>query len=406
LEVSKVLTQRFAEAARPRDKRYTIADGIVPGLNLIVQPSGGKVFRLFTPIHREKVALTIGDFALTTLADARAKAKAFLAEIAAGGDPRETKRKTIEAAAETVASVAALFIEKYARPRTKSWAETERVIARNILPSWGKRPISSIALRDVHALLDAVTKRNGDYAANRTFAHGRKMFAWAKERGLIEATPFDGVRAPNREMSRDRTPSDEELALILRAADTLGPIFGAFIKLLAYTGQRRDEVSQMRWSELNEDLSTWVIPRERAKNDVENQIALSPEVREILAALPRNGDHVLSTSGKAPISGYSKCKIALDAAVTKLNGGAPIPGWRLHDLRRALASGMARMGVQMPIVEKILNHVSGSFGGVEGVYQRHDFALERRQALDQWARHLRALVDPTATGDVIALRRA
>ena len=285
--MTKVLTQRAAAAAKAREKRYTIADGIVPGLNLVIQPTGAKVFRLFTQIHRQKVALTIGDFALTTLADARAKAKAMLVEIAAGGDPRDAKRKAVEAAEDTVASVAALFIEKYAKPRNKSWAETERVIARNILPKWGNRPIGSITLRDVHALLDGATERNGPIAANRILAAGRRMFAWAKERGLIAISPFNGVKAPSKEVSRDRTPDNAELALILRAADTLGPIFGAFIKLLAFTGQRRDEVARMRWSELDEDLTLWTLPRERAKNDVEHQVPIAPEVREILAALPR-----------------------------------------------------------------------------------------------------------------------
>ena len=115
---------------------------------------------------------------------------------------------------------------------------------------------------------------------------------------------------------------------------------------------------------------------------------------------------MLTTSGRAPISGYSKTKIALDAAIAELNGGVPIPAWRIHDLRRALASGMARIGVQLPVVEKVLNHTSGTFSGVQGVYQRHDFAAEKRLALEAWARHLRALTDPTAIGEVVMLRHA
>jgi integrase len=128
-------------------------------------------------------------------------------------------------------------------------------------------------------------------------------------------------------------------------------------------------------------------------------------VKAVLAALPRIGDFVLTTSGKAPISGYSKAKIALDTAVTELNDGVPIPPWRIHDLRRSMASGMARMGVQLPVVEKIINHTSGSFGGVQGVYQRHEFRAEKRAALELWAKHLAAIVDgaPAAT-NVVELR--
>ena len=170
--------------------------------------------------------------------------------------------------------------------------------------------------------------------------------------------------------------------------------------LLVLTGQRRDEVDGMSWSELNSDLTLWILPRERTKNDIEHQVPIAKWVQSILAALPRfeGSDFVFTSTGSASISGYSKCKIALDTAIAKLNGGVPIAPWRFHDLRRAMASGMAKAGVQLPVVEKILNHVSGSFGGVQGVYQRHDFADEKRRALEGWAAHLRSL----ETGDEAA----
>ena len=115
---------------------------------------------------------------------------------------------------------------------------------------------------------------------------------------------------------------------------------------------------------------------------------------------------MLTTNGRAPISGYSKTKIALDLAIAELNAGEPIPAWRIHDLRRAMASGMAKMGIQLPVVEKVLNHTSGTFSGVQGVYQRHDFAAEKCVALEGWARHLRALTAPTATAEVVMFHRA
>jgi integrase len=310
-------------------------------------------------------------------------------------------------ASETVEAVAAEFIERYAKVKQRTWPETERLIARNILPKWGRRLIGSIDGRDVNALLDSIIDKGTPIAANRTLAAGRKMFKWARSRQIIAASPFDGVGMPGEEKSRDRTPSNAELALILRAADTLPPVFAAFVKLLAYTGQRSDEVAQMKWSEIDADLTLWTLPRDRSKNDKAHSVPIAPEVRAILAALPRVSDYVLTTNGRTPISGYSKCKIALDAAITALNGGVPIEPWRIHDLRRAMASGMAKMGVQLPIVEKILNHVSGSFGGVQGVYQRHEFNAEKRQTLDMWARHLAEIANgaPAAT-NVVELARA
>ena len=391
--MSKILTQRALEAAKPKQGRYDLPDGIVPGLQFAVHPSGKKSCRLLARIHGKQKSFPIGDLSLMTLAEARAKAKDILSAIANGEDPGEAKRAAAKAAGETVSTVAAMFIERYAKPRNRTWPETERLIARNILPAWGRRPIASIKRHDAIALLDGLVDRDAPIAANRVYANGKKMFAWAIERGFIGNSPFDHIKAPTQEKSRDRTPDDAELTLILRAADTLGSVFGAFFKLLAYTGQRRDEVAQMPWSELNADLTLWVLPRERAKNDVAHEVPVAPEVRGILTALPRISDYVLTTTGKTPISGYSKCKIALDAAITELNDGVPISPWRIHDLRRAIASGMAKTGIQMPVVEKVLNHTSGSFGGVAGVYQRHDFASEKRLALETWAGHLATIVD-------------
>jgi integrase len=404
--VARILTQRAVEAAKPKDKRYTLADGIAPGLNLVVQPTGAKVYRLWTRIHGKQVPITIGDASLTTLAEARGKAKGLLAAIVNGEDPREAKRAAVRTASETVEAVARSFIERHAKVhnRLSSWQETERLIARNILPAWGRRPITSIARRDVIELLDVVVDRGAPVAANRVLTAGRKMFNWAIDRGLLETSPFERVKAPTPETSRDRTPLDSELALILRAADLLCFPFGPFVKLLVFLGQRRAEVAGMRWSELDEGLTLWTLPRERAKNNIEHQVPIAPEVREILVGLPRfeGSDFVLTFTGTVSITGYSQCKIALDAAIAELNGGEPIPPWRIHDLRRAMASGMAKAGVQMPVVEKILNHVSGSFAGVAGVYQRHDFADEKRKALEIWARHLRSLETGDERGNVVS----
>jgi integrase len=181
--------------------------------------------------------------------------------IANGEDPRESKHAASKAAQDTVASVAALFFERYAKPRNRTAPEVERLIARDVLPIWGRRPIASINRSDALELLDSTIDHKGPAAANRLYANGTKIFGWAVERGFIETSPFDHVKAPAQEKSRDRTPNDSELSLILRAAGTLGPVFGAFIKLLAYTGQRRDEVAQMRWSELNADLTMDAAPR-------------------------------------------------------------------------------------------------------------------------------------------------
>ena len=239
--MAKIITQRTIESAKlPKEGRATRADGLIPGMQFIVHAGGKKSFRLLARIHGKQINLEIGDASLMSLADARTKAKCVLGMIAAGEDPRQLKREAIRTTSETVEVVAEDFIKRHAKvnnkPRTA--AETERLITGDIVEAWGKRPVTSIDQRDVINLLDAITDRGSPIAANRVLAAGRKMFNWAIERALIKVSPFDKVKAPTAEVSRDRVLGDHELIRILQAADSLGPIFGAFVKILALTGQR------------------------------------------------------------------------------------------------------------------------------------------------------------------------
>ena len=165
--------------------------------------------------------------------------------------------------------------------------------------------------------------------------------------------------------------------------------FGPAVRLLILTGARREEIGALRWGEVDLVAKAWTIPGERTKNGIEHVVPLSDPALSILEGLPRIGRYdgfVFTTTGKTAVSGScaSKAKVALDTA-------SGVPDWRLHDLRRTFATGLAGLGISMPVVETILNHVSGSFGGVAGVYQRHAFANEKREALDKWAKHVEAL---------------
>ena len=247
-----------------------------------------------------------------TLGKSRAAAKIFIATIDRGEDPRAARRMATKAAVNTVEAVARLFIERHAKVhnRERTWVENQRLLTRNVLPSLGKRPIASVTKRDAIALLDSVIERGSPVAANRVLAVTRRMFSWAVERDLIEASPFDRVKAPTPEASRDRTPSNSELALILRASDALDHPFGPLIKILAFTGQRRSEVANMRWSELDPDLTAWSLPRDRVKNDTGHVVPISAPVKAILAKMPRfeGSDYVITFDGRAPTTAFSQCK--------------------------------------------------------------------------------------------------
>ena len=393
--MAKIISQRTIEAAKPpKEGRSTKADGIVPGMQFIVHAGGKKSFRLIARLHGTQINLEIGDADLMTLADARAKAKRLLGQIAEGIDPREVKQEAVRTAAETVEVVARRFIKLDAKPNTRRWQETERQIEKEVIPAWGKRPITSIGRPDVAALIDGIAERGAPVMANRVFATARRMFNWCVERGTLETSPFDRMKAPATETERDRTHSDEELSLIWRASAVIGYPFGPLVQLLILTGARREEVAGMRWRELSPDRTTWTVPAERVKNGVQHAVPLSPWARSIITKLPRfvGSDLVFTTTGSTSVSGYSRAKGALDRKVAELNGGAAIAPWTFHDCRRSVASGMAKLGIALPVIERILNHVSGSsFGGVAGIYQRYSFEDEMRAALEAWSQHLLSL---------------
>ena len=388
MRARQVLTQRGVEAAKPQAKRYARPDGTVPGLRLIVHPGGAKVFSLATRVNGRPINVKIGDVPTLTLAEARKLARDKLREIAAGNDPRQIEREAKRAEAETVAAVTERFIERHVRVNNRTAGEIERKLRAEVLPRWGSRPLASITRRDVIALLDAIADRGARIQANRTLSTIRKLFSWAIDRDLIEHSPAERIKRPSAEIKRDRTLSDSELVLVWRAAGQLAYPFGPFYRVLILTGQRREEVGGMRWSEIAPDAPIWTLPRARTKNNVAHTVPLSPAVQGILAGLPRIDDchFVFTSNGRTSIGGYSKAKRALDVAMAR-----PIDPWVVHDIRRTMATSMARLGVTLPVVEKILNHTGGSFGGVQGIYQRHDFAAEKARALDLWAEHVLGL---------------
>jgi integrase len=224
-------------------------------------------------------------------------------------------------------------------------------------------------------------------AANRTLAAVRKLFNWAEGRYGLASNPCNRVEMPGTETARDRVLTDKELKAVWRSAAKLGGSFGPVVHLLILTGQRRNEVAGMEWRELDIPNRLWKLPRGRVKNDSGHEVPLSTQALEVIAGVPRiHGRQLLfSTTGITAVSGFSKAKIEIDEV-------AGVEDWTLHDLRRTMASGMARLGVSLPVIEKILNHSSGSFRGVVGVYQRHSSADEKRAALDLWAAHVARLV--------------
>lgn len=405
--MATALTVKALENLKAGPARREVPDGLLPGLYFIIQPSGKRSWAVRYRAAGKPRKLTLAPYPAVDLKTARELARAALAKVAAGVDPGAEKAAARAAAPapaiiDHVETITARFVAQYAARKLKPGTakEVERLLEKEIATPWRGRRLSQIAKADVHALLDDIVERGSPIGANRTLAWLRRLCTWAVERGFIDVNPCAGIKPPTTENSRDRILSDDELKAVWQAAEALEWPYAAFIKLLILTGARRSEVAAMTWREIDFVAKLWVIPKERCKNSVELQIPLPDLAIEILKACPRieNCEHVLTFTGRGPVTGFAIIKNQLDAALP-----ADMPRWVFHDLRRSFASGMARLGINLPVIEKLLNHVSGSFAGIVGVYQRHSFADEKRAAMTAWARHIEALVSGKPVGNVVDL---
>jgi integrase len=412
------------------DKRKEYPDGRIAGLYLIVQPSGAKSWAVRYRAFGDPKKLTIGPYPAIDLATARKRAQEALGDVAGGKkDPAAVKqasraaaRAEKEADVDRVERVIDLFVERHAKPNTKDWRETERMLVKEVAGRWAGRRLSQITRANVHEMLDEIVDSGRPIRANRVFAQFRKMCRWAISRGIIDRSPCEGLTAPSPETRRDRVLSDDEVRLVWKAFESIGWPFGAVGKLLILTGARRDEVASMRWSEIDLAAKTWTIAKERSKNGVAHIVPLSDAAVKIIEGLERiesKSGLVFTVTGRTPVSGFSRAKLSLDKAVLEImreedeargddpsEVKAPAP-WVVHDLRRVLATSLQRLGVRLEVTEAVLGHVSGSRAGVVGIYQRYGWEAEKRAALDAWARRLEQIVtDAEAASNVVHLDSA
>jgi len=398
--------------------RREIPDGLLRGLYLVVQPSGIKSWavRYRSPLHGKSRKFTIGKYPVFSLADAREAAAIALRNIAGGGDPGAEKIQKRQIARLTHASSDLVrdqfegFMERYAKRNTRenSWREYQRVYNKEINPRWGALPISTIKKRDVIELLDSIVDRGAPVQANRVLAVVRKFFNWCVERDILAASPCMGVKAPTPEKARERVLSDNEIRRIWLALENEPYPFGPMFKLLLLTGQRVAEVAGISWSEINTAEAVWSLPAKRAKNGRAHTVPLSPSALELIQGLPRIGGSqgfLFTTTGISPVSGESRAKSRVqEATAAGLDSNEDeAEHWTLHDFRRTVASGLQRLGFPVEVVEALLNHKSGKVSGVAAVYARHDYAKEKRVALEDWARHIHAVTKPAVGKKVIPL---
>jgi integrase len=362
-------------------------DAGLPGFGVKVTPKGRKVFIVMYRLAGAGSRLrkyTIGPYGRVTLPMARAQAQKIFAARLDGRDPAEEKKQSRR---RLVVDRVDDLVETYIRERvaqTKTWRTISNLLRRDVIAHWGTKSIHEITKRDVSDLIGLIAQRN-EHAGHRLLKTLKTFFRWCVGRAIIDFSPADGITSNYRQISRDRVLADEELAAIIIAARKMESPYGGIIELLALTGQRRNEVSRLRWDELDERRRTWSIPGSRTKNKKAHIVHLSEQAWRVVEVRPR-GIYVFATTGKKPFSAFAKGKSAIDQL-------CDVSGWRVHDLRRTVVSGMARLGVPPHVADKILNHQAGTISGVAAVYQRHEFLAERKEALNRWGAHVTQIVE-------------
>jgi len=407
MKLTKAMVQTLT---LPPDKsELLVFDDALPGFGLRLRAGGKRTWVAQYRVGRQQRRVTLGTVETVEADEARKRAKDVLSKVHLGSDPQVDKAEARVQASVTLSVVAEDYLVRRASLRLKprSLLEVERHLRQHWAPL-ASMPIRKITRADVAAQLAKIAKENGPFAANRARAALSALFSWAIGEGLADATPVLGTNKATEEISRNRVLSDDELRVVWTYAG--GGDYGAIVRLLILTGQRREEVGGMLWSELDLDKGLWRIGAERTKNGLAHEVPLSDAAVEILQAQERRDDRELVFgAGEGGFQGWSNAKSALDARMLarlrENNPRAQLPPWRLHDLRRTVATRLADLGVQPHIIEAVLNHISGHKAGVAGVYNRAAYSAEKRTALSLWAEHIDALIGDRAS-NVVSLRRA
>jgi integrase len=351
-----------------------IFDDDVPGFGIRVRASGARTWIYQYKIGGRTRRLVLGQVSAVKPARAREIAGDLHAKVRLGGDPAAEKRERVQRSLHTFGALTERFLDQYhRRPRTRD--EVVRHLRKYAAPLH-PAPVDAITLRDVSDLLTKIDKASGATTTNRVRSTLSACFVWGMREGLALSNPVVNTNK-REERRRDRVLANDEIVSIWNAVgdDT----FATIVKLLILTGQRRNEIGDLRWSEVDFAAGVLSLPGERTKNKRPHIVPLSPTARALLEKCPRTGDKVFR------FSAWSLCKHLVD----KRSG---VSNWVIHDLRRTAATGMADIGIAPHIIEAVLNHVSGHKGGVAGIYNRANYAAEKAAALARWDEHISAMV--------------
>ena len=374
------------------------------GFGVRVTATGARAFVLNYRLRGREYRLTIGAWPDWSALKAVHEARKLRQRIDRGENPLDDRAAPPVSA--TITYILDDFIARHVRNskqplRKRTADEYESAFNRLVKPRIGRMSVYEVRRSHIIKMLDEIEEANGPVMADRTLAYLRKAFNWYATRDDQFSVPVvrGMARVKPKERARTRVLSDEEIRIIWPALGEAGT-FGAIVKTLLLTAQRRDEVAHMSRKEIDEH-GIWTIPGERYKTKKPNHVPLSKAALALIDGMPKleDCDLVFPSQVNTPFSGFGKSKVALDRAVLKAlqkraKKGAkvhPLPNWTLHDLRRTAKTLMVRAGVRPDISERVLGHI---IAGVEGTYDRHSYADEKRDALEKLAQMIERILDP------------
>ncbi len=367
-------------------------DDDLPGFGVRLRAGGKAVWVMQYRVGVQQRRETLGDIRKVDLDDARKAARKRFAAVTLGSDPAADKAQAKIKAKRTLGAIVDEYLAfKADKFRPKTMHETMRYLRKSWKPLHGV-PIHKVERGDVAVHLRRIASESGGVSANRAQTALSGMYTWAMREGLCEANPTIATNQQADEEPRERALTDSELATVWNALPDSD--YGHIVKLLILTGQRREEIGGLRRSEVDLDKRLISLPKERTKNKRPHDIPLSDSAIDVLSECGhRDSDFMFGRriGRKNGFGGFAAAKQALDQAIVPA-----LAPWRLHDIRRTVATAMAdKLGVQPHIVEAVLNHVSGHKAGVAGIYNKAVYAKEKREALTLWADYVRSIVEGT-----------
>jgi len=377
--MKKRLTTRDVESLQPPLGGVAeVSDLLVIGLQ--IRATGSKktwAYRYrFAGQHRR---LKLGTYPATSLKKA--------IELANGAKGEVEQKKDPSVRNDSISVLEASKRYLMAKNGNRSINQYRGILELYLIPKLGRRSVSEIQTRDIYRIVEELMNSGKAYQSNRVLAVLKAFFNWAKQAGEIQDSPAQNIKRLSEEKPRERVLTGNELVQVLKAADEMGELLGALIKILVLTGQRREEVTQARWEEIDLMEGLWTIPAARTKNGQPHEIPLARASVDFLESLPRKSSEFLFPGrfGDRPFNGWSRASQRL-LAVANLK-----TPWIIHDLRRTFATGCGELDVNPFIIKRLLNHSLRREMGVTSIYERSQRRDATRMAVEKWAQHVETL---------------